>query len=218
MPAEEEEIEAAQQEGIYIHTLVNPSRILGENGRVTGVECVRMALKDFDRTGRRSPEPIPGSEFNFFVETVIEAVGQVPTTSQLGLDGAQKARNGRLVADRRTLLAHEKGIFVAGDCFSGPATVIEAIAAGQRAASSIKRFLKKEPLLPTVQRNGYKPIEIPDKPPTDEETKERARVGITEIPLRDRKNTFQEAVCPYSADEAAGESSRCLRCDLDTGE
>jgi NADH-quinone oxidoreductase subunit F len=214
MPAEVEEIEAAQQEGIYLHTLVNPVRVIGENGRVTGVECIRMELKDFDRSGRRAPVPVPDTEFTFNIETLIEAVGHDPEISRLNLGDVRKTRGGLIIADKRTLLASEKGIFTAGDCHTGPATVTEAIAAGQRAASSIKRFLGGEVLLPTVQRNGYKPVEISDKAPSDEETKERKRVPVRDISLRERKNTFAEVACPYSAGEAELEASRCLRCDL----
>jgi NADH-quinone oxidoreductase subunit F len=223
MPAEEEEISAAQQEGIYIHTLINPTRIVGENGRVVGIECLRQGLKEFDRSGRRSPESIPGSEFRFDVDTVIEAVGQAADTLKLCSDGVQRTKTGLIVADRRTLLAGEKGIFTAGDCYTGPATVIEAIASGQRAASYIKRFLKGEPLSSTTSGNkskpaGYTHIEIPDKPPTEAETKERSRVDFREIPLREKRNTFNETVLSYSPEEAKTEASRCLRCDLDSEE
>ena len=101
---------------------------------------------------------------------------------------------------------------------TGPATVIEAIAAGQRAASSIRRYLRGEPLSPLVERNGYKPLDIPPIQPTEEELKERARVTVKEVDSPQRKGAFNEVVLPYSPDEAKREGSRCLRCDLEAGE
>ncbi len=218
MPAEEEEIAAAQQEGVHIHTATNPTRILGENGSVTGVECVRLALRAFDSSGRRSPEPIKGSEFTLDVDMLIEAVGLEPETQELCANGIQRDKNSRIVANPRTLLADDKGIFVCGDAILGPSTAIEAIASGQRAASSIIRFLNREELSPVVYRNSYKAIEYSSKPPTDDETRERPRVPIHELPLKVRKTTFDETVLPYSLKDAVTESSRCLRCDLDSNE
>jgi heterodisulfide reductase subunit A len=218
MPAEEEEITAAQQEGIHIHTSTVPVRVQGENGRVTGVECVRLALKDFDSSGRRAPEPITGSEYVLDIDMLIEAVGHEPETANLCTNGVERQKDGRVKADPRTLLASEKGVFAAGDAFLGPATVTEAIASGQRAASSIRKFLNGEELSPLVCRNGYKPIEFPDAPPTEAETRERPRVTIHELPLKERKTTFEETILSYSSREARDEASRCLRCDMDSNE
>jgi NADPH-dependent glutamate synthase beta subunit-like oxidoreductase len=136
----------------------------------------------------------------------------------LGGDGIGTAKGGTIAADPRTLATNRQGVFAGGDAVTGPATVIEAIAAGQRAASSIKRFLLGEQLSPLVERNSYKPIDIPPIPPTEEELKERPRVAITEVGSSQRKGTFKEIVMPYSPKEAKNEGSRCLRCDLEVGE
>jgi NADH-quinone oxidoreductase subunit F len=218
MPADEEEVISAQQEGVHIHQLIAPARIIGENGQVVGVECIRMEPKEFGKTGRRNPSPISGSEYIINVDMLIEAIGQQPDTQNLKLDEVKIDKNGRIAADSRTLLAGNKGIFAAGDAFTGPSTVIEAIASGQRAASSIRRYLRGEALSPLVKRDRYKPIEVSDKLPDEAETKEKPRVGIHEIPLKERKTSFEETIIPYAPEEAAIESSRCLRCDLDTGE
>jgi len=109
-------------------------------------------------------------------------------------------------------------VFAGGDVLTGPATVIEAIAAGQRAASSIKRYLRGEELSPLVERNGYEPMTIPSTPPTEAETQEKARVMINEIPTAHKKTSFKETVLPYSPEEARDEAGRCLRCDLEAGE
>jgi NADPH-dependent glutamate synthase beta subunit-like oxidoreductase len=177
-----------------------------------------MELKEFDSSGRRTPEPVIGSEYTMNFDTVIEATGQRPDTSFLSGDSIGTGRGGTISADQRTLATGRQGVFAGGDAVSGPATVIEAIAAGQRAASSIKRFLRGEPLSPLVERDGYKPIDIPPIPPTEEELKERARVAITEVGSSLRKGSFKEVVLPYSPKEAKDEASRCLRCDLEVGE
>jgi NADH-quinone oxidoreductase subunit F len=218
MPALSDEIVAAEEEGVQIHCLTAPTRILGSNGVVSGLECIRMELQEFDRSGRRTPHPIDSSEYTTNFDTVIEATGQRPDTSFLNGDTIGTAKGGTIAADARTLATGRKGVFAGGDVVTGPATVIEAIASGQRAASSIKRFLRGEPLSPLVHRNGYKPIEIPPIPPTEEELKERPRTVISEIAVSQREGSYKEVVLPFSPDEAKKEGSRCLRCDLEVGE
>jgi NADH-quinone oxidoreductase subunit F len=216
MPAEAEEIAAAQEEGIVIHELASPVKILGEEGRVTGVRCVNLEFEDFDKSGRRKARPVNGSEFTIDIDTYIEAIGHQPETDSLDLDNIQLTKDGRIIADRRTLLASEKGVFVCGDACTGSGTVVEAIASGQRAASSIKRFLGGQELSPLVERNGYKPVEYSHIAPSEKDLKERARVAISELSVSDRKNTFKEVVKTYTAREAKSEAHRCLRCDLDS--
>ena len=218
MPALADEIVAAEEEGIQIHCLTAPTKILGNGGKVTGLECIRMELKEFDRSGRKTPSPIQGSEYTINADTVIEATGQRPDTSFLNGDGIGVAKGGTIAADRRTLATNREGVFAGGDAVTGAATVIEAIAAGQRAASSIKRFLRGEQLSPLVERNGYEPIAIPPVAPTDDELKERPRTAITEMHSPDRNSSFKEVALPYSLEEAKKEASRCLRCDLEVGE
>jgi NADH-quinone oxidoreductase subunit F len=218
MPALADEIVAADEEGVQIHCLIAPTKILGNNGAVTGLELIRMELKEFDTSGRRTPNPINGSEYTMNFDTVIEATGQRPDTSFLSGDGVGTGRGGTIAADPRTLATNRPGVFAGGDAVSGPATVIEAVAAGQRAASSIKRFLRGEPLSPLVHRNGYKPVGIPAIPPTEEELKERPRAPVKEVSSSQRKDSYKEVVLPFSANEAKKEGSRCLRCDLEVGE
>ena len=217
MPAIVEEIDATEEEGVHFHFLTVPTRVLGRNGKVSGLECIRMELKEFDRSGRRTPYPIEGSEYRVDVDTVIEAIGQRPDTSLIKDNEIKIGRGGTIVADPRTLATDRKGVFAGGDALTGPQTAIEAIAAGQRAASSIKRYLQGKELSPLIQRDGYKPIAISSLPPSEEETRERARVRVAEIHMTDRKTSFKEIVLPYTAEEAREEASRCLRCDLEIG-
>jgi len=218
MPAIAEEIQAAEEEGVQLHFLTAPTRILGSNGKVSGLQCVHMELKEFDRSGRRTPNPIEGSEYTVDADMVIEAVGQRPDTSFIKNNSINIGRGGTIVIDPRTLVTDRAGVFAGGDAVSGPQTAIEAIAAGQRAASSIKRWLQGKEFSPIVERNGHKPIAISSVPPAEEETRERVRVGITEITMKERRTSFKEVVLPYQQKDAREEASRCLRCDLELGE
>jgi NADH-quinone oxidoreductase subunit F len=217
MPAIAEEVEVAEKEGIIFHFLTNPSRIIGSNGKVSGIELIRQKLGDFDRSGRRTPSAIAGSEFVVPVDMVIEAIGQRPDTSFIKDGEIKTERDGTITVDKRTLFTGREGVFAGGDAVTGPLTVIDAIAAGQRAASSIRRFLRGEPFSQLVERNGYKPIAVSTALPTDEETQERARIKAPQISLRDMKSTFKEATLCYGLEEAQKEASRCLRCDLEIG-
>jgi len=218
MPAEEEEITAAEEEGIKLHVLTAPVKVIDKGGKVAGIECTKMALGDFDKSGRRSPKPIQGSEYTIEVDMLIEAIGQRPDTAVIKLGSAKVSKGGTLVADKRTLATEQKGVFVGGDAYTGPWTVIEAIASGQRAASSIKRFLTGKELAPRVDRKDAESFTYSNVPPTDEETGERARVGNAEIRLEDRRTSFKEVAANYTAKEAKEECSRCLRCDIGIGE
>lgn len=143
MPANPLEVKEAEGEGVKIQFLVSPRRILGEDGRVTTIECVRMELGELDETGRRRPIPIEGSEFTMEVDAVIPAIGETPDPSLLPKD-ITVTRGNTIVVDPFTLETSMHGVFAGGDVVSGPATVIDAIAAGKKAAVSIDRYLRGE--------------------------------------------------------------------------
>jgi NADH-quinone oxidoreductase subunit F len=214
MPAEHEEVLAAEQEGVFFHYLTNPTRIIGMKGKVIGLECIKQELKDFDASGRRAPQPIPGSEFTMEFDMVIRAIGQHPDMSTVKPGDLKLNKNETIVANKRTLATEVPGIFVAGEAFSGSATAIEAIASGQRAASSVNAWIlgKKLPLI--AARPAYKPIRYSDIAPTPEETSVKQRVPYTELPIAERKTTQQEATIGYTVKEAVEEAHRCLRCDI----
>jgi len=217
MPAIGEEIEAAAEEGVRFHFMTTPVKVLSAGGNVNGLELIRMKLGEFDRSGRRKPDPVDGSEYKVDIDMVIEAIGQRPDTSFIKDGEISTGRGGTIVADRRTLATGREGVFAGGDAVTGPQTVVEAIAAGQRAASSIRRYLRGEELKPLVERNGYEPIAVPPVAPTDEETKEKARLKASEIDMGQRKDSFSEVTMTYTPEEAREEASRCLRCDLEVG-
>ncbi|MBR6646873.1 MAG: NADPH-dependent glutamate synthase [Clostridia bacterium] len=143
MPARNEEIEHAKEEGINFKLLTNPVRILGdENGYVKGIECVEMELGEPDASGRRRPVKKDGSEYIIDVDTVIIAIGQTPnpliknTTNDL-----ETQKWGGIVADE-TGKTSKKGVFAGGDAVTGAATVILAMGAGKKAADAIDEYLK----------------------------------------------------------------------------
>lgn len=214
MPAEKEEITPTEEEGIKLHFLTVPVKVIGKNGKVSAIECQKTELRDFDKSGRRSPKFIAGSEYTIEIDTLIEAVGQRLDIASMKLGDIKISKGDTLVADKRTLATEQKGVFVGGDAFLGPSTAIEAVATGQRAASSIRRFLNGQDLIPTVDRKDAETIAYANVPPTDAETAEHARVAIAEIRLADRESSMKEVVLNYSAKEAKEECSRCLRCDI----
>ncbi|MEM4204531.1 MAG: FAD-dependent oxidoreductase [Candidatus Methanomethylicaceae archaeon] len=214
MTAIPEEVEAAEEEGIKIHCLTVPTKILGRDGKVVGIECVKMELREFDKSGRRTPYQIPGSEYRVEVDMVIEAIGQRPDSSFLE-NKIKLGKGGTILVDPRTLATNVKGIFAGGDVVTGPATVTEAMAAGRRAASSIRRYCQGEELLPRPVYPAEETFVLPQIPPTDEETKEKSRVTVSKLSINERLGGFREIVKPYNLGEAVEESKRCLRCDLE---
>jgi len=142
MPAREEEIHHAEQEGIEFALLTSPLRILDDgNNWVRGIECQRMELGEPDESGRRKPVPVKGSEFIIDVQTVIEAIGQKPNPIiQTTTPGLNTSKRGTVVIDEKQKTSRE-GIFAGGDLSRGGATVILAMRDGKTAATAIHEYL-----------------------------------------------------------------------------
>lgn len=210
MLAGPEEIEVAESEGITFTFLVAPSRIVAEGGRLVGLECVRVGLGEPDVSGRRRPLLIPGSEFVVHADRVLAAVGQEADLDFLrGPKRERAVRDGRLVADPDTTMTDLPGVFAAGDAVSGPATVIEAIANGHRAAESIRHYIEDgRPDIRDERPELRAPAEygVPDAPPLKAM---RVRPALA-LPGPGRE--FGEVEQALSADEAVSEARRCLRC------
>ncbi len=216
MPAFAEEIEAADQEGINIQTLVSPTKVIVEDGHLKGLECVRNELGEIDSSGRRRPVPMSGTERVVELDTLIVAIGE-----DSGIDAIGPARLSQIETTRwntvkvapETLLTNRPGVFAAGDVVTGPNTVVEAIAAGKRAALMIDRFVRKEkltqPAEPCLPRIYVEPA--------GEDTREAAarRVETPRAPAEWRTRNFAEVEVSLSVDEATHEACRCLRCDLE---
>ncbi len=146
MPARYEEVEHAEEEGVKFHLLTNPVRINGnEQGWVKSMTCLRQELGEPDASGRCSPVPIPGSEFDLTVETVIVAIGQGPnplvTKSTPGLE---LNKRGNIVVNPETMETSKPGVFAGGDIVTGAATVILAMGAGKKAAAAINEYLNRK--------------------------------------------------------------------------
>ena len=150
MPANPYEIKEAEDEGIKIQFLVAPKRILGQNSHVNGIECLKMKLGEPDQTGRRAPVPIEGSEFTIQTDSVILAIGEAPDLSPFSKE-IEIGEGNTVAVEPYSTETSQPGIFAAGDCVSGPATFIEAILAGKRAAESIDQYLQGEKAPKTEQ-------------------------------------------------------------------
>ncbi len=143
LPARKEEVHHAKEEGIEFNMLTNPVEILGdEKGWVRAIKCIRMELGEPDESGRRSPVPVPGSEFEIPTETVIMALGTAPNPLIVNTtSGLEATRRGGISADGEGRTTRE-GIFAGGDAVTGAATVILAMGAGRKAAKAIDEYLK----------------------------------------------------------------------------
>ncbi len=206
MPADPWEIEEAEEEGIAFQFLTTPTRVLGANGRVTGLECLRMELGEPDKSGRRRPLPIPGSEFTVEADTVIVAIGQTLEAE------SWKLETGNWIAvDPLTLATDVPGVFAGGDAVTGPATAIEAIAAGKRAAESILRYIRGEDLATgrTLEPPDISGIEYYTPPVVEPEV----RAPMPKLSLAERVG-FAETNLGFSEEEAVAEAARCLSCGV----
>lgn len=145
LPARLEEVHHAKEEGIDFRLLNNPVEVLGEDGWVKALRCVKMELGEPDSSGRRRPLEIPGSQFELPVDTVVIAIGQGPNPLvQSTTKGLDTGKRGNIVADEETGATSKPGVFAGGDIVTGAATVILAMGAGKKAAAAIDRYLREK--------------------------------------------------------------------------
>jgi len=209
----QEEIETAIREGVELETLVSPIKIYSQEGRLVGIECIRNRLGELDASGRRRPVPVSGTEFRLLLDTLIVAIGERPQSECLVSMGVGVDKGQRVTVDPKTLATNMEGVFAGGDLVTGPNTVIDAIAAGKKAARVIDRYLCGEPLadpvgakLPTV---FLEPAVV-----SDEELENAARAIPAVLPVKERRKNFNEVEGVLSEEQARAEARRCLRCDL----
>ncbi len=216
MPADDAEIHDAEEEQVQFHFLTAPVRILAEDGKVAGLECIRMELGDPDASARPRPVPVEGSEFVFECDTVISAIGQQVDLSLLeGLDDVQTTRWNTIAVDAFTKQSSRPKLFFAGDCETGPDALITACAGGRRAADSIDRFIKNQTL--EYDNNYYfdrlfETIKVYDPAEEILKVESKQRFQPKTLPPDTRKATFDEVEQSLSAQEAVAEAERCLRC------
>ena len=210
MPAEESEILRAEEEGVNIQYLSAPTKVLSKNGRVKAMECIRMELGEPDESGRRRPIPIKGSEFTLDVDMVIPAIGQVPDLSVFAQNGLRCKEDGTLLVDPVTLMTPQEGVFAGGDDTTGPATVVDALAAGRRAALSIHSYLRGEPFQEPEQERPV--VRAEDLDLTDVER--RPGIEMPVLSVEERVGNFTEVELGLSEEQAIEKALRCLNCGI----
>jgi NADH-quinone oxidoreductase subunit F len=139
MPAIPEEVDEAIREGVRIHILASPIKIIAKGGKAVGMECARMRLGEPDGTGRRRPIPMEGSNFEVHADTIISAIGQ--RVDRKAIRELDTNRDGTIRVDQKTGETSMEGVFAGGDVVTGPGWAIDAIAAGKKGAESIHRYL-----------------------------------------------------------------------------
>lgn len=214
MPAYREEIEGALNEGIKISYLTAPVRVRGRDEKVAGLECLRTELGPPDESGRRRPVPVEGSEFLIECDVVIPAIGQETDGACVGESGLELGRRGTISTNRYTMQTSLPHVFAAGDAVSGPATVIEAIAAAHKASDAIHRYLCGEDLelcardLAQESAQGRNWREIPKG------TVKEPRAALSHLSMRESASSFTEVSLGLDANDAGREALRCLNCGV----
>lgn len=211
MPANIWEIKHAKEEGIEFKYLTTPLEIIADMGRVASLKCIENKLGNPDSSGRRRPEPVPGSEFIIECDTIITAIGQridkEPIEKALGKCFDDK---GQIIWDRQSMKTNIEDLFTGGDAATGPATAIEAIDAGNRAARSIHNYLSGAEL-------PIDPFILPQTPIEDIDLSKLTpspRENTPVIGLEKRLTTFEEVELGFSEEEAVREALRCGDCSI----
>ncbi len=205
MPAIPSEVEDAEEEGIKIEFLTAPVRIIGENHKVSALECIRMELGEPDESGRRRPIPIKGSEFTLPFDTVISAIGE---KVDLSLFAGMETTGWGVKADDfgRTSL---RGVFAGGDCVTGPSTVVEALGRGKRAAIAMD-YLFKGKSIPEFEKIEPIPFERINL----SYFKKEKRIEPPKLDPLYRIKGFYEVRMGYDEETLLKEARRCFSCGV----
>jgi formate dehydrogenase beta subunit len=213
MPARDEEVKAAEEEGVKFQFLAVPVKIQSQNNKVVGAECIRMELGEPDASGRRKPVPVKGSEFVLAADMVLTAIGEVPDISFLP-QGKVDLTSWNSIKTDEDGNTNIPWLFAAGDCASGPASIVEAMASGKRAAESLHLYLNKN-------KSSRPETEVLDRAFHDIGLSRRrygAKPAVTvrqqphEMVADDRAGNFDEVEECFNVKVAAKEAERCLRC------
>lgn len=204
MTALPEEVEGAIAEGCEMITLKSPVRIEeNENGEAVALWVQPQKVGTIDKQGRPRPEKANVPEERIPADVIVVAIGQGIETDYFEEYGIS-VRRGAIITRSNSEIQNNEGIFAGGDCVTGPATVIKAIAAGKVAAANIDEYLGFNHIITTD-------VEIPE--PRLDDRPPRGRVKMQEVEVCDRKNNFHLIECGFTEEEAHQESLRCLRCD-----
>ena len=216
MPADRVEIHDGEEEGVKFHYLCNPVRILAEEGKVVGVECIRMELGEPDESGRRRPVPVKGSEFIIETDILIPAIGQAIDLSFLEeKDGVKTTRRSAIAIQEATFQTSREGIFSAGDCVTGPDVLVRAAGHGKRAADKIDLFLRGMAVKESEEERLEALVEKIKVYNRDEKigiSGGQKREVLKMLPPDARRWVFDEVEEGFSIPAAQKEAERCLRC------
>jgi len=213
MPVDEKELEEVEEEGIKIHYLTSPIKVLSGDGlKVSGVRCIRNRLGEPDKDGRRRPIPVEGSEFEIDIDLLIPAVSQSPDISFLPEQiGLEISRWDRLAINSETFETNVPGIFAGGDFVTGPRDVIRVIADGRRAALSVHSYLSGERL----EKRPAHFIPVPEMK-IEPNLEKIPRQKMDTVPVKERKSFDKEVELGFSKEQAVKEAQRCLQCHIFT--
>ncbi len=215
MPAIAEDVEAAIEEGVDIRFLTTPVKVLMSFGKAVGIECLKMKLGDLDASGRPKPVPIEGSNYIHKLDTLILAISERPDTSYIG-EGDEINRHGEnIVIDEETAMTTRAGVFAGGDAVTGPNMVVDAMAAGRKAAEMIAKYVTGKTLKPDYKLSRPS-VYVPPPVLTEEEIQKARRPEMNRLSTRERTNNFNEVELGLPEKAAVREARRCLRCDLET--
>ncbi|HYK94933.1 MAG TPA: FAD-dependent oxidoreductase [Candidatus Dormibacteraeota bacterium] len=214
---DEEELGETEREGVRMEFLASPIEVVGENGHVTGVRFIRNKLGEPDASGRRSPVPIPGSEFVIKADTVIPAVSQAADLTFLPVEADFEVNRGRVKVDPATYATNVRGVFACGDFVTGPTTLIEAAGHGKKCAYAIDRYLAARTDV-TVAANVKMTSSWAFEMPEFYDVLPRQHIPMTALaermPSTDPDVNFTTQVeRGYDATAAVAESTRCLMCN-----
>ena len=213
MPVDPRELDQVEEEGIKVHYLTQPIRVLSRDGvTVSGVQCIRNRLGEPERDGRRRPIPVEGSEFDIDIDFLIPAVSQSPDISFLPEEiGLEISKWDRLAVNPETSETNVPGIFAGGDFVTGPRDVIRVIADGRKAALSIYQYLSGE----TYEKRPPRFTPVPEVR-IDPDLEKIPRQRVETIPVEERRSFEKEVELGLSKEVARSEAKRCLQCHLFT--
>lgn len=218
MPAQDIEVQEAEEEGISFEFCVSPVAIEtnGPNGRLSAMSFVRMDLCGLDASGRARPEPIKGSEFSHAFDTAVVAVGQVVDEERMSgepwLAGLTRTRWGSVKTDSLTGLTNIAGLFAAGDLVSGPATVVEAIGGARRSAGAIDRYLRGLGPAPGREFIYSKGTLAEVDQANFEDHPKLERQEMLCVSAEVRRSNFEQVELGLTEEQALAEAKRCLSC------
>lgn len=211
LPASVWEVEHAKAEGVKFKFLTAPVELLRDEKNTFFLKCEKNRLGELDASGRRHPEKIPGSEYLIAVDTIITAIGQTVETELIVAAGISCFdQKDRIICDASTMRTNAKDIFVGGDAVTGPASMIEAVAAGNKAAKSIDNFLEGK----MIPIEPFMLAETPIEKVNFAGFNKQVRAKMPLLDMNKRITTFNEVELGYTAEQAVKEALRCVDCSI----